>query len=214
MHISRTYSLQVHVMVLGNGKPTLFFLCPGPDPIVYPVQSLWSKQGMENLFTFLCPDPYPCTDPKVCISQALWPKSRQRKYTLFLASWSRSMHWSKGLLFTNSMTKIKARKMYLVSHVLIHVLALIHRSALHKLYDQNQGKENVPCFSCPGPGPHADPKVCSSQSLRTKSRQGKCTLFLVSWSRSTHWSKGIPCTNSVVRTWRVLRSGITSGTYR
>ena len=122
----------------------------------------------------------------VCSAQTPFAKkTRIGKLTLFLVSWSKSTYWSKCVLSTKPFVqKHKDRKTYLV-------------------------------FLCLGQNPHTSPNVCSAQNpLAQKTRIGKLTLFLVSWSRSTHQSKGIPCTNSVVRTWRVLRSGITSGTYR
>ena len=149
----RSRSSHTNPRVKTKAWKTYCLLCAGQGPSTDPVQNQQSKQSMGNMCTFVCSDPGPCTNPKVCSAQ-------------------------------NPLAK-------------------------------KQGLENLPCFLCPGQSPHTDPNVCSAQNpLSQKTRIGKLTLFLVSWSRSTHRSKGIPCTNSVVRTWRVLRSGITSGTYR
>ena len=126
-------------------------------------------------------------------------KTRHGKpiFTLMCSGRSRSSH-------TNPRVKTKAWKTYCL-------LCAGQGPSTDPVQNQQskQSMGNMCTFMC------TNPNVCSAQNpLSQKTRIGKLTLFLVSWSRSTHRSKGIPCTNSVVRTWRVLRSGITSGTYR
>ena len=94
------------------------------------------KKRMKNLPSFLCTEQGPHTNPKCVLS-------------------------------TNPFRqKNKDRKTYLVSCVLVKIHTPVLMCAQHKtLWPKKQGLENLPCFLCPGQGPHTNPRAFLAQTL-------------------------------------------------
>ena len=152
----------------------LCFLCPGQgphtDPKVGSAQNPFAKkkQGLETLPSFLCTEQGPHTDPNVCSAQnPLSKKQGLENLPCFLCP-GHSLHTDPNVCSAQNplSKKIKDRKTYLVSCVLVKVHTPILMCDQHKpLWPKKQGLENLPCFLCPGQGPHTDPRAFLAQTL-------------------------------------------------